>query len=104
MSRYTDEAKRNAEGDLIYKKPVPTPGGGSTTQDVNMTTLYQPGDRRTGSVEMLRIEAEFADEGKTIDNPAKPSNADVAKEAIELIEDRGLEPAWRVCGSEGEYP
>ncbi len=104
MSRYIDEAERNDEGDLIYEKPVPLPGGGSTTQEVNMTTLYKPGDRRTTSVEMLRIEAEFADEGKEIDNPAKPSSADVAKEAIELIEDRGLTPAWRICGSEGEYP
>jgi hypothetical protein len=104
MSRYTDEAERNDEGELIYKKPVPTPGGGSTTQDVNMTTLYTPGARRSNSVELLRIEAEFADEGKEIDNPAKPSNGDVAKEAIELIEDRGLTPAWRICGSEGEYP
>lgn len=104
MSRYTDEAERNADGDLIYKKPVPLPGGGTTTQDVNMTTLYQPGERRSNSVELLRIEAEFAAEGKEIDNPAKPSNADVAKEAIELMEDRDLTPAWRVCGSEGEYP
>jgi hypothetical protein len=104
MSRYTDEAERNAEGDLIYEKAVPLPGGGTTRQEVNMTTLYQPGERRTNSVEMLRIEAEFADEGKEIDNPAKPSNGDVAKEAIELIEDRGLMPAWRVCGSDGEYP
>jgi hypothetical protein len=104
MSRYTDEAERNDDGELIYEKPVPLPGGGTTTQDVNMTTLYQPGERRSNSVELLRIEAEFAAEGKEIDNPAKPSNADVAKEAIELMEDRDLTPAWRVCGSEGEYP
>ena len=104
MSRYTDEAERNDEGDLIYKKPVPTPGGGSTTVDVNMTTLYQPGPRRTGSVEMLRIEAELVDEGKELGNPAKPSNAEVAKSAIEQIEAAGLTPAWRAVGGEVSFP
>jgi len=104
MSRYTDEAERNEDGELIYKKPVPTPGGGTKTQDVNMTTLYQPGPRRSGDVSLLRIEAELAADGVELDNPAKPSNGDVAKEAIELIEDRDLTPAWRVCGSEGTFP
>lgn len=104
MSRYIEEAERNDDGELIYKKPVPLPGGGTTTRDVNMTTLYQPGERRTNSVEMLRIEAEFAAEGKEIDNPAKPASGEIAKEAVELLEDRDLVPAWRVCGSEGEYP
>ena len=104
MSRYTDEAERNEDGDLIFEKTVPTAGGGTTTVDVNMTTLYQPGPRRTSSVEMLRIEAELVDEGKQLDNPAKPSNAEVAKQAIELMEDRGLTPAWRVFDGEVNYP
>jgi hypothetical protein len=104
MSRYTEQAERNEDGDLIYEKPVKQPGGGMTTVEVNMTTLYQPGPRRTNNIEMLRIEAEFAEEGKTIDNPAKPANDKVAKKAVERLEELDLIPAWRKCGSDGEFP
>lgn len=104
MSRYTEDAERNDDGDLIYEKPVKQPGGGTTTVDVNMTTLYRPGPRRTNSIELLRIEAEFAEEGKTIDNPAKPANDTVAKQAIERLEELDLTPAWRVFDNEVSYP
>jgi len=96
MSQYTDEAERNDDGELIYEKTVPT-ATGTTTIDVNMTTLYRPGPRQTGDVERLIIEAELAEEnGVEGTNPATPVNADVAKEAIERMEKRDLTPAWRL--------
>ncbi|AGM11103.1 hypothetical protein M196_gp08 [Halorubrum tailed virus 4] len=104
MSKYIEQAERNDDGDLIFEKTVPTPGGGTTTVDVNVTTMYQPGPRRTSSVEMLRVEAELVDEGKELDNPAKPSNGDVAKQAIEQIEGEGLTPAWRVVDDGVSFP
>jgi len=96
MSNMIDEAERNEDGDLIYEKAVPT-ATGTTTVDVNVTTLFTPGPRQTGNVEHLIIEAELAEE-KGVDgtNPATPMNAEVAKEAIERMEKRDLTPAWRL--------
>ena len=104
MSKYIEEAERNDDGDLIFEKTVPTPGGGTTTVDVNVTTMYQPGPRRTNSVEHLRIEAELADEGNEPENPAKPANSEVAKQAIELMEERDLTPAWRLTDDGVSFP
>lgn len=61
-----------------------------------------PGPRRTRNMELLLTEARFADEGKEIDNPAKPCGPNAAREgfvqdAIERIHEEGLTPAWRVC-------
>ena len=61
---------------------------------INMT----PGARYTENVSMLVIEAELADEGKVLDNPAKiPEYADGAAERFaEALEnhDDDLVPAW----------
>lgn len=104
MSKYIEEAERNDDGELIYEKTVPTPGGGSTTTEVNVTTMYQPGGRRSGNVTLLRIEAELAADGVELDNPAKPASGDVAKQAIEAIEGKDLTPAWRLFDEEVDYP
>ncbi len=55
-----------------------------------------PGDRLTDSIELLRVEAELVcEEGKKLDNPAKPRTESVGERFFEnVIEDSELVPAW----------
>ena len=55
----------------------------------------EPGDRKTDSTKLLRIEAELVcEEGKQLDNPAKPRTESVGESFFEEIEDTDLVPAW----------
>jgi len=56
----------------------------------------QPGDRLTDSLELLRIEAELVcEEGKELDNPAKPRTESAGARFFEqVIDDSDLVPAW----------
>lgn len=67
-----DEDYVNDDGDRIIEKPVPGPGGGKKTIEINLTTLLQSADRYTANDEILRLEQELQDEGVELANPAKP--------------------------------
>lgn len=97
------QAEETDEG-LIYEYEIPGPEGTSKTVETNATKLFQPGERKTGRVDHLVIEAKLYDDGEGSGNPAKPLNGDVAKRAIERIESIGLEPAWRLVENPGEFP
>ncbi len=95
-----DEAETNSEGNKVVTRE----GRMGTEHDVNLTTLFAPGRRKTGNVDMLLIEARLADENPDKDrNPAFPVNRDVADEALDRIESEGLEPAWLQGPSDGNY-
>lgn len=93
-------AEENDDGELIYERVLRLRTGDVRRVEVNVTKLYEPGPTKTADVERLILSAELAEEGEGGGNPARPSNAKVAKEAIERIEAKGLEPAWR--RAEGE--
>jgi hypothetical protein len=103
-----ENAEENEDGDLIWKRTVPAPAGGTKELETNVTALLQPGLRKTGTVKHLVVEAELYDERDPEDwggNPARPIDAETAKEAIEKIEAKGLTPAWRlVDGNGGNFP
>lgn len=95
----TDTDTQTTDADPDDQPGDETPGTGLA----NVT--LQPGRRTTSSKELLKIEAELAAEGKEIDNPAVPTPPKYSREgfvadAIEFLEDHGLEPAWRVCSEE----
>lgn len=100
MTRLIDDAERNDDGDLIYEKTVPGPAGTTIDIEINATSLFTPGERRTNDTMILLTEARAVAEADTpadaVGNPAKPANDTTAKQAIERIEAEGLEPAWRV--------
>lgn len=104
MSRMIENAEENDDGELIWEHTVPVAAGGTREIETNVTHLLTPGTRKTGTVEHLVIEAELYDEGEGGGNPARPVNAEVAKQAIEKIESEGLEPAWRLVDEPGEFP
>jgi len=55
----------------------------------------EPGDRKTDSAKLLRIEAELVcEEGKELDNPAKPTTEGVGESFLDEIDDTDLVPAW----------
>jgi len=90
-----EQAERDDSGDLIYTEKYTTPSGGTRTEESNVSKLLEPGKRTTGDVDILVHAAkQHAEDG--VDNPAYPSSADVANEACrKIIEDLGLEPAWK---------
>lgn len=102
-SRIIEKAERDEHGRLICEREVAAAGGGTRTEEIDATALFAPGVRKTGDVDMLLIEAKQAERGDHGGNPAKPASAEVAKTAIERIEEAGLEPAWRVV-DKGEFP
>lgn len=97
------EAEENDEDNLEWSFELQKQNGEAKTVTVNATALFRPGERRSGDVDLLVTEAELAAAGDHGGNPAKPANADVARRAIQRIEDEGLEPAWRVVGG-GKFP
>jgi len=103
MSQLIENAERDEDGRLICEIERSAAAGGTSTQEVDCTALFRPGRRVVGDVEKLVVEAELADEGEHGGNPAYPEES-VAQEAIERIEDKGLEPAWRAVENGGEFP
>jgi len=87
-----ENAEENKDGQLIWEKKIPGPEGTTKTHDVNVTALLSPGKRTTGDVDILVHEAKQ----DNVDNPAFPANQETLNEAAkEIIEDLGLEPAWK---------
>jgi len=91
------EADRNEAGDLIFEREVTHKEGHTVTRTTNLTALFTPGDRTSGDVSLLRIEAELAAEGAELDNPARPADADTAERLHERLGD-DVRPAWEVVG------
>jgi len=98
-----EEATENDDGDLIYEREIPGPQGTTQTEEINVSALFTPGQRKTGSVEHLLVEARLYDEEEGNGNPAKPVNAEVAKQALGRMEQEGIEPAWRQVENAGEF-
>lgn len=86
-------AERNDDGDLIKQVDK---SRGTVRKEINVSTLFETPPRRSGNVSLLLAEARLhADRADGCENPAKPTTGAVAKEAISVIEDHELEPAWR---------
>ena len=75
---------------------APTDTDDETGRERGLATITMtPGDRRTDSTTLLRIEAELVcEEGKELDNPAKPRTESVGQDFLDAIEDTDLVPAW----------
>lgn len=99
-----EKAERNDDGDLIWERETRALAGGTRTTEINVSELLRPGPRKTGNIDILIIEAELHDAGNGGGNPARPLDAQTAKRAIQAIEDRGLEPAWRQVDNPGDFP
>jgi len=81
------------------ERPAPSPDAQDDTIDAERHDPLSgvemaPGDRRTDNVELLVIEAELVDDGKQLDNPAKPRTEGVGEQFRERLDDTGLVPAW----------
>jgi hypothetical protein len=100
-------AEENDKGELVWKRKTQALAGGTKEVETNVTALLQPGMRKTGKVEHLVIEAELYAEREPEEwggNPARPVDSETAKRAIEQIESKGLEPAWRKVDKPGDFP
>ena len=91
------DAERNDDGDLVFERKIHHNEGHTETRRTNLTVLFTPGARITGDVSMLVIEAGLVADGVELDNPARPSTADVAEAVIARLDD-GVRPAWEVAG------
>ena len=91
------DAEENNQGEPIYKREIEVAEGATKTVEVNVRRVFRPGDRRTGSHDLLRTEARMAADGVELGNPAKPINGEVAEKHVEWCEKEGLQPAWEVC-------
>jgi hypothetical protein len=62
----------------------------------------RPGKRTSGDVSLLVIEAELVHEGKDLDNPAEPADAETVNDVMRKLEAReeDLRPAWAVVDDE----
>jgi hypothetical protein len=68
------------------------------TDDEDHNPLRHPaGDRTSGDVSLLRIEADLVAEGAELDNPARPADAETAERLHERL-DADVRPAWEVVG------
>lgn len=90
------DATKNEDGDLIYKREFTGPEGGNRKQEVNCTAIYSPGRRKSGDIEMLVLEAEMAADGVELGNPAFPTNGEIAEQVHDRL-DGEIEPAWIAC-------
>lgn len=90
-------ADADGDGDPMYEYTVRFGGGASKTIELNLRRLFSPGDRRTGSHDLLQAEAKLAADGVELGNPAKPVNGDVAQKHAEWCDRNDLQPAWDVC-------
>jgi len=91
-----DSAERNDDGDLVWEKSVGVVDGTTQTREVNVSALLQETPRTSGDVSLLVIEAELIAEGRGLDNPAKPTTAEVAEQVVDRLDD-GVQPAWEVA-------
>ena len=96
IDKLKEQAERNDNGELVHKTEYTHKQGHTVTEKVNLTKLLNPGKRTTGDVNILVHEAEQAEsDRKGPENPAWPTNGEIANEAIQKIVDKGLEPAWK---------
>lgn len=96
------DATENDDGDLIYTKTVTGPAGSQREIEVNCTTMYAPGRRKSGNVELLVIEAELAADGVELGNPAFPIREEIADQVHARL-DEDVDPAWMTC-TPREFP
>ncbi len=90
-----ERAEKNSDGEYIHEEKIPGPDGTTKTRETNVTRLLTPGKRITGDESILVHEAKQHAE-KGVDNPAYPATKEIANEACtKIIEDEGLEPAWK---------
>lgn len=94
-----DRATKNENGDYTFKRET----DGFGTIEVNVSELFKPGRRKTSNVKILVAEARIYADRENGDgiNPAFPTTNDVAEEALEKIENEGLDPAWLLGPHEG---
>jgi hypothetical protein len=97
-----DAAERDDNGDLVYIKEIEHPAGHTETRETNLSKLLNPGQRKTGDVNILLHEARQHAEGG-VDNPAYPIDRETLNEAVPKIKDEGLEPAWKHHDPEEDY-
>jgi len=101
QSQLVRDAEQNENGDLIYTKVWTDESSGQKKEiHINVSAINEPGIRRTGNHEILRLEAEMMDNGKELKNAAKPSDAEIAKQHVKWCEWNGYRPAWELC----DYP
>ena len=94
-----DEAESNEDGDLVVERQ-----GQLGTFEVNLSKMFRPGKRKTSNVQTLLIEARQAERTSDEDrNYAFPANSEIADEALDRMDEEGLEPAWLHGPSDGEY-
>lgn len=94
-----EEAYRNDDGELMIERE-----GRLTTYEVSLTNLFRPGVRKTSNPIILKVEAKHAaDPEKSVDNPAFPTDPDLADKIVEWCENNDLEPAW-LDGPAVAYP
>jgi hypothetical protein len=58
------------------------------------------GRRESENIDLLVIEAELVDEGKDLDNPARPRSPGVVDDLMAQLEPKGLRPAYKVLDDE----
>jgi len=86
-----DKAERNDEGDLVIERE----GRFGDEYETNLTALFQPGVRKTSKPLILKVEAKHAaDPERSVDNPAFPTNSELADKITEWCDENDLEPAW----------
>lgn len=90
----TDYDKLNEDGDKIRIEKLQGPQGMEKELERNYTHLFQDAPSRTGTVSLLVLEAELADDGKDLANPHIPTGEDTLRDALNQMETKGLTPAW----------
>lgn len=96
------DAEENSDGDFIYTKEVEGPAGSRVEREINCTKLYSPGRRKSGNVDLLVTEAELADGGVELGNPAFPIREEIAEQVHARLPD-DVDPAWMTC-TPREFP
>lgn len=66
---------------------------GTVSVEINLTRLFKAGPRTSNKLELLKIEAQHAADGKR-GNFARPTRDDIETRLREWCDDNDLEPAW----------
>jgi len=107
MTEHATQTLQNAEedenGHMVWEHEVPAAAGGMTSEKIDGTILFQPGERQTGDLNVLIVEAELAKRGEHGGNPATPANGEIMDEFLSRIEETDLQPAWEVV-EDSEFP
>ena len=90
----TEFDKTDDDGHKIQKIKRPAVEGGMKEVDVDVTALFTPGISTTSNMEIIKIEAELADEGRDVENLHVPANDEILDRSLEMLEDHDLSPAW----------